>query len=116
MKKYLFNLVESILKEDERARNDDKFLTIRVWEIELLGYRARSVLLSIRGVRISIDDLTAFDVLKCYGKNLLSDANSITRYRRILKEKYPPTKNTEEWRTEMVEKTKQDIKVLEQSI
>ena len=73
----IINKVDYLLKEKPELRDSDKKLLLSVWAIEGLG-------LSDRQVQIFLE--------KC------STAESITRARRHLKEKYPSTESVDEER------------------
>lgn len=94
----LFNMVEDILKNNQEARNNDKKLASLVWQRELIyDYEKPSL----------------YDFFEMYEKNKLSNHDSITRYRRILKDKYPANLETTKHRKEMQSEVKKDIKELE---
>jgi uncharacterized protein YllA (UPF0747 family) len=70
------NHVERLLKEKQIFRDSDRWLLLGVWRAE--------------GLELSDDQMRKF--MKC------SSAESITRRRRLLKEKYPATKAIDEER------------------
>lgn len=93
----LFNMVEDILKNNIEARNNDKKLASLVWQRELIfNYQKPSL----------------YDFFEMYEKNKLSNHDSITRYRRILKDKYPANPETTKHREDMQKEVKKDIKEL----
>lgn len=69
-------IVEEVLRDDEEARNSDKKLLLRVWERE--------------GLYLSREQQQRF--MRC------TTAETITRARRNLKDKYPPRKAVENTR------------------
>ena len=90
--KDLFDIVENILKNFPATRDNDKLLCSEIWQAQ-----AQRVTLK--------NSPSARDFFYLYSHNKLFNHDSITRYRRLLMDKYPPTAPAKAHRKALIKET-----------